>query len=125
MILNASYVDGKDKSLNEDDAPLIANEIANARLTYHIAPQWSVTFSTQYVGEKDVVSSVTNVRSTLDSYQLFNLASVYKVKQHSMRLIFNNLTDEDDSYPEPVRRIVTDVPGGPGFSTYAEYQYSV
>jgi len=32
MILNASYVDGKDKSLNEDDAPLIANEIANAMI---------------------------------------------------------------------------------------------
>ena len=124
MILNASYVDGKDKSLNEDDAPLIANEIANAILTYHIAPQWSVTLSTQYVGEKDVVSSVTNVRSTLDSYQLFNLASVYKVKQHAMRLILNNLTDEDYSYPEPVRRKVADVPGGPGFSAYAEYQYS-
>ena len=83
-----------------------------------------MTFSTQYVGEKDVVSSVTNVRSTLDSYQLFNLASVYKVKQHSICLIFNNLTDEDYSYPEPVRRIVTDVPGGPVFSTFAEYQYS-
>ena len=124
LILNASYVDGEDKSLNEVDAPLIANEIANAILTYRIASHWNVTFSSQYIGEKDVVSSLTNERSTLDSYQLFNFATVYKAKQHAMRLILNNLTDEEYSYPEPVRRKVTDVPGGAEFSAYAEYQYS-
>jgi len=124
LILNASYVDGEDKSLSEDDAPLIANQFANAILTYHISSRWNMTLSTQYVGERDVVSSITDVRSTLDSYQLFNLATVYKVKQHSLRLIFNNFTDEDYSYPEPVRRKVADVPGGADFSAYAEYQYA-
>jgi len=124
LIFNASYIDGEDKSLNEDDAPLIANQFANAILTYHISSRWNMTLSTQYVGERDVVSSITDVRSTLDSYQLFNLATVYKAKQHSLRLIFNNLTGEDYSYPEPVRRKVADVPGGADFSAYAEYQYA-
>ena len=124
LILNASYVDGKDKSLNEDDAPFIANQFANAILSYNMTSHWNMSLSTQYVGEKDVVSSLTNVRSIIDSYQLFNLASIYKVKQHSMRLILNNLTDEEYSYPEPIRRKVTDVPGGTDFSAYAEYQYA-
>ena len=124
LILNASYVDGEDKSLGEEDAPFIANQLANAILSYRMSSRWNMTLSTQYVGERDVVSSITDVRSTLDSYQLFNLTTVYKVKQHTMRLILNNLTDEEYSYPEPVRRKVSDVPGGADFSAYAEYQYA-
>lgn len=124
LILNAAYVDGKDKSLGEDDAPLIANETFNAILTYHINNNWSTTLTAQHVGEKDVVSSVTDVRSTLDSYQLFNLTTVYRMKQHELRLIFSNLSDETYTYPEPVRRKIPDVPGGADFSAYAQYQFS-
>ena len=124
LILNAAYVDGDDNSLGEVDAPLIANETANAILTYHLSSNWNITLSTQYIGDKDVVSSVTNVRSTINSYQLYNLATVYTMKQHRVRLILNNLSDEEYSYPEPVRRKVTDVPGGGEFSAYAEYQFS-
>ena len=124
FILNAAYVDGEDKSLGEDDAPLIANETFNAILTYHINNNWSTTLTAQHVGEKDVVSSITSVRSTLDSYQLFNLTTVYKMKQHELRLIFSNLSDESYTYPEPVRRIIPDVPGGADFSAYAQYQFS-
>lgn len=124
LIINAAYVDGEDKSLNEKDAPLIANETLNAILTYHITNNLSTTLTTQYIGEKDVVSSITDERSTLDSYQLVNFITNYKINQHNLKLIFNNITDERYSYPEPVRRKVNDVPGGSGSSVYAQYQYS-
>lgn len=124
LIFNAAYVDGEDKSLGEDDAPLIANETFNAILTYHINNNWSTTLTAQHVGEKDVVSSVTSVRSTLDSYQLYNLTTVYRMKQHELRLIFSNISDETYTYPEPVRRIIPDVPGGADFAAYAQYQFS-
>lgn len=124
LIVNAAYVDGKDKSLKEKNAPLIANETINAILTYHINSNWSATLSAQHIGEKDIVSSITNDRSTLDSYQLFNIVTNYQINQHSVKLIFNNVTDERYSYPEPVRRKVKDVPGGSGFSTYIQYIYS-
>lgn len=123
LTLNASYVDGKDKSLGENDAPIIANELANAILTYYINSHWNITLTAQYIGEKDVVSSTTNQRSTIDSYQLFNIASVYNIKQHEFRLIVTNLSDEEYSYPEPVRRITMDVPGGTDLAAYAQYQY--
>jgi len=124
LIVNAAYVDGKDKSLNESDAPIIANETFNAILTYHINSNWSTTLTAQHVGERDVVSSVTSVRSTLDSYQLYNLTTTYKIKQHDIRLIFSNIGDESYTYPEPVRRKTVEVPGGADFSVYAQYQYS-
>jgi len=124
LIINAAYVDGEDKSLNEKDAPLIANETLNAILTYHITKNLSTTFTAQHIGEKDVVSSITDERSTLDSYQLVNFITNYKINQHNVKLIFNNITDERYSYPEPVRRKVDDVPGGIGASVYAQYQYS-
>jgi len=124
LIANAAFVDGKDKSLNEDDAPLIANETANLIMTYQYNQDFSLTATMQYVGAKDVVNSVTDIRSTLDSYQLFNIASVYRKQQHEIRLTLNNITDEVYSYPEPVRRIIDDVPGGPGRTAYLQYQYS-
>jgi len=124
LILNAAYVDGKDKSLNENDAPIIANETFNAILTYHINNHWSTTLTTQYIGKRDVVSSITSLRSSLDSYQLFNLATVYKMQQHELRLTLNNITDESYSYPEPVRRRATSVPGGSDAAAYIQYQYS-
>ena len=124
FILNAAYVDGKDKSLNESDAPIIANETLNAILTYHINNNWSTTLSAQYVSERDVVSSITSIRSTLDSYQLFNLATIYHLKQHEFRITLNNISGETYSYPEPVRRVTTDVPGGSDFSAYFQYQYN-
>jgi len=123
LILNAAYVDGEDKSLNQDDAPLIANETFNAILTYYITSNLSSTITAQHIGEKDVVSAITDERTTLDSYQLVNLVTNYKIDKHSLKLILNNLTDESYSYPEPVRRRVSDVPGGGGFSVYAQYQY--
>ncbi|MCW8936152.1 MAG: TonB-dependent receptor [Gammaproteobacteria bacterium] len=124
LIINAAYVDGEDKSINEKDAPLIANKTLNTILSYHITKNLNTTLTAQYVGEKDVISSITSERSTLDSYQLINFITNYKIDQHSVKLIFNNITDERYTYPEPVRRRVNDVPGGIGFSTYAQYQYS-
>ena len=123
LILNAAYVDGKDKSLNEEDAPLIANETLNAILTYYISSNLSTTITAQHIGEKDVVSSITDERSTLDSYQLVNLVTNYKINQHNLKLILNNITDEKYSYPEPVRRRTPDVPGGSDFAAYVQYQY--
>jgi len=124
LIANAAFVDGEDKSLKENDAPLIANETANLIMTYQYNPKLSLSAIMQYVGAKDVVNADTDIRSRLDSYQLFNIASVYRKQQHEIRLTLNNITDEVYSYPEPVRRKIDDVPGGPGRTAYLQYQYS-
>jgi outer membrane cobalamin receptor len=124
LTLNSSYVDGEDKSLNEKDAPFIANVTANAILTYHIKNNWSATLSTQYVGQRDTVLATTSQRITLESYQLVNFSTVYRKKEHEVRLTLNNITDEVYSYPEPIRRQVVDVPGGADTTAYLQYNYT-
>jgi iron complex outermembrane receptor protein len=124
LILNASYVDGEDKSLDENDAPYIANKTANAILTYYLNNNWSATLTSQYVGPRDYVLATTGERHSIGSYQLFNFSTVYRMHQHELRLILNNLGDEAYSYPEPVRRRVAAIPGGPGSTAYVQYQYS-
>ncbi len=124
LILNASYVDGDDDSLMEDDAPYIANFASNVMITYHLASHWNASLTAQYIGEQDYVLASTSTRGTIDDYTLINLSSTYRIDQHALRLILHNITDEKYTYPEPVRRNIADVPGGPEFSAYVEYSYS-
>lgn len=123
LILNAAYLGGKDKSLNEDDAPFIANESANAILTYYASKQLNMSLTAQHIGKKDTLLD-TGERGSIDAYTLINLAATYRQKAHEIRLILNNITDEDYNYPEPVRRKVNAIPGGAGFSSYLQYSYS-
>jgi len=123
LIINTSYLGGKDKSLNEDDAPFIAKQTLNSILTYYATSNWNINFIMQHVGEKEMLTD-TNVRSTIDSYTLLNASTTYRMKEHEIRLILNNITDEDYTYPEPVRRKVSEIPGGAGFSSYIQYTYS-
>lgn len=124
LILNAAYLDGKDRSLDEDDAPFIANESMNAILTYYASKQLNMSLTAQYIGKKDTVLVETGERGSIDAYILINLSATYRQKAHEVRLILNNITDEDYSYPEPVRREVTSIPGGAGFTSYLQYSYS-
>lgn len=105
------------------DAPFIARQTLNSILTYYVLSNWNINFIMQHVGEKDMLTD-TSERFTIDSYTLFNASTSYRIKEHEIRLILNNITDEDYTYPEPVRRKVTDVPGGAGFSSYIQYSYS-
>lgn len=123
LLVNAGFVDGEDKSLGVNDAPMIANEALNAIITYHISKKWTVSMTGQYIGEKETVLASTGQRGVINSYQLFNLSSVYRTGPHEVSLILKNLTDEEYTYPEPVRRLIDDVPGGPDFTAYAQYQF--
>ena len=124
LIANTAFVDGEDKSLGEKEAPLIANDTANIILTYQMSNDWTASAVAQHIGKRDVVNSVTSVRSTLNSYELINLSSTYRYKQHEVSVTLNNILDEDYTYPEPVRRKIDDVPGGPGRAYYLTYRYS-
>jgi len=122
LILNAAYLGGKDNSLDEDEAPFIANESANAILTYYASKQLNMSLTAQHIGKKDTL--LDGERASIDAYTLVNLAATYRQKAHEVRLILNNVTDEDYRYPEPVRRKVTAIPGGAGFTSYLQYTYS-
>ncbi len=129
LIANTSYTSGEDNSLGEDTAPLIAEKTANLILSYNINPKWKATFNNQYVGEKETVFTRLQTpsiveRTTIDSYVLSNINIQHMHKQHEVQLTWNNIFDEDYTYPEPVRLNIPEVPGGPGSSVYLSYSYS-
>ncbi len=129
VIANASHTQGKDNSLNEDDAPFIAENTANLMLTYNINKQWKASLTSQYVGEKETVftrlqTPGTIERETIGSYVLTNFNVRYLYKQHELQLILNNIFDKEYTYPEPVRLNIPEVPGGPDSTAYLSYSYS-
>jgi len=129
LILNASHVEGKDKSINENNAPFIANNSANMILTYTLNSHWKTTLSTQYIGEKDYVitrlqTPNTVERGTIGGYSLTNFNIRYANAHHEIKLIWNNVFDKEYTYPEPVRLNIPDLPGGPDTTAYIQYNYS-
>lgn len=129
VIANASHTRGKDNSLNEDDAPFIAENTANLILSYRINRQWRTSLTSQYIGEKETVftrlqTPATVERQTIDSYVLTNFNVRYTHKQHELQLILNNIFDTEYTYPEPVRLNIPEVPGGPGSTAYLVYGYA-
>jgi iron complex outermembrane receptor protein len=128
MMLNASYSAGEDKSTEylqpgfDGDAPFIANYTANAVLTYHMNRQWRGTLSDQFVGSKDYVLQDGSTGS-IGHYNLTNLVLTYSKFPFESSLAVKNIFDEQYTYPEPVRRNLHEIPGGPGTTAYLTVRY--
>ncbi len=116
--LNVSYKEGEDSEGN--GLEFIEHIQGNASLTYKINKQWNLSTNGQYVGDK---AYTTNDQTSGDikDYILINSNISY---QPSNRYKFTgkvkNLFDETYSYPEHIRKNLTEVPGGPDRSYYIE-----
>ncbi len=128
LMLNAAYSNGQDKTTEylepgfDGDAPFIANYTANAVLTYHMNNQWSTTLSDQFIGSKDYVLDGGS-KGSIDNYNLANLVITYSNFPFEGSLIVKNIFDEKYTYPEPVRRNLDEIPGGPGTTAYMTLRY--
>ncbi len=128
MILNASYSDGEDKTIEylqpgfNDHAPFIANYTANAMLTYHVNRHWSTTLSDQYISSKEYVLQ-DGTTGDIDNYNLTNLVLTYSNFPFEGTIAIKNIFDEEYTYPEPVRRNIHETPGGPGTTAYLTLRY--
>ena len=126
--LNGSYMNGEDKSVEaiqpgfNDDAPFIANYSMNAILSYHITHNWSATLSNQYVSSKDYILQ-DGSQGKISNYNLSNLVVNYKNHPFEGSLALKNIFDETYTYPEPIRRNLTEVPGGAGSTAYLTLRY--
>ncbi len=126
--LNASYLTGKDKTLEElspgfdEDAPFIANYTLNAALSYHFNTRWSGTLSDQFVSSKDYLLQ-DGTQGSISNYNLTNLVVTYKNPPFEGSLSLKNIFDETYTYPEPVRRNLTELPGGAGATGYLTLRY--
>lgn len=118
--LNASYQEGKEGELN--DAPYTAPFTFNAMLHYAIDGIWGVSFSHQYVAAKEYLTG-TGEKGSVDSYHLSNLVISYNKPKYELSLYLKNIFDQDYTYPESVRRNITELPGGPGATAYLNWQY--
>jgi len=128
MMLNASYSDGEDKTIEHlqdgfnGDAPFVTNYTFNAVFTYHLNAQWSGTLSDQFVSSKDYILQNGDTGS-IDNYNLTNLVLTYAKHPFEGSLSMKNIFDEDYTYPEPVRRNLEEIPGGPGTTAYLTLRY--
>ncbi len=120
LFVNASYNQGELKESN-DDIPFLVRYTANAGMNWKMVDSFAVNMNAQYVGERED----NDTDYTADDYTLFNLQTVYSVKESmKIRLIARNLFDKEYYYPEFGRQVVGDVCNGPGQSFYAKIEYT-
>jgi iron complex outermembrane receptor protein len=112
---NLSYVDGEEDIFN--DAPFIANYSMNIMLNYELTPSIDISVSNQTISAKDYILT-NNETGEVDAYNLTNLVLNYHQEKYEVALILRNIFDEEYTYPEPVRRNISEIPGGAGATAY-------
>jgi len=120
LIFNTSYTNGDE---NSEDVSFISNITANAILTHHLAENWSVSLSNQYVGSKDYYTNVGDT-GKIAAYNLTNISLTYITNHYEINLLLKNIFDEQYTFPEPVRRNISEIPGGAGATVYLTGSYN-
>lgn len=113
FMLNFAYKVGENKLDNIDlygFAPFTVNGFFNYKTN-----NFSITPSFQYIGDRKG-KSIREGEYKLDSYLIANLALNYKIDNLKISLNFKNLLNQKYSYPEFIRGLSEEVPGGPAFN---------
>jgi len=118
--INTSYKDGKEKIFNS--APFIANYTINIMYSYKITSNFNLSLSNQTIGTKDYILT-DNSEGKISGYNLTNIILNYQKNNYETTLTLKNIFDEDYTFPEPVRRNIAELPGGPGASVYLNFIY--
>lgn len=121
---NFGWKDGKNADNDADlfgFSPITANAWVGLRFD-----EFRITPSMQFVGERKGVSlrKVNNVaigNFKIDPYVLANLTVGYKINQFLISGTVKNIFDVKYSYPEFIRGLSEEVPGGPGLN----YMFSI
>lgn len=120
LTLNGSWMDGKQKSLNE--APFVSHYMANAMLTHHYDSHLTTSALCHYEGEKDYILN-TGIRGKVSDYSLVDLVANYRIDKHEIGINIKNIFDTNYFVPENVRSRIPELPGGPGRTGYLSYRY--
>lgn len=120
LTLNGSWMDGKQKPLNE--TPFISNYMANAMATYHYNSHLTTTALYHYEGAKEYILT-DGSRGRISDYSLVDLVSTYRVDKHEIGVNIKNILDKTYFVPENVRQNIPQLPGGPGRTGYLTYRY--
>lgn len=120
---NFSWKDAADTEINT-----FAHMTGNMWLNWRINDRISLAPQFQYVGEREGYSQrelafMDYGKYELDPYILLNLNAQITWNQLSLSIQGKNLLDEEYSYPEYIRQLSEEVPGGPERSFMATLSY--
>lgn len=121
---NLSSILQASERADDSDVPFVPMMLGNIGLGYQTG---SLTISPylQYVGKKSG-ELATGVPTEVPAYTLLNVNLSYKVCEFfSLQLIAKNVTDTAYVYPEYIRRVLTEIPGGPGFQIFLKGIFSI
>jgi outer membrane receptor for ferrienterochelin and colicins len=125
--LNFSYAEGEGK-LECSKVEFIPNWQASCGLTWKSPgklSKFSVSTYMKYTGKRDG-HLVNGDYTETDAFLLWNMNLKLNLsKRLTLKLIGKNLVDSEYFYPEYVRRILPQIPGGPGRSVYLKLLYKL
>ncbi|MBN2007990.1 TonB-dependent receptor [candidate division KSB1 bacterium] len=120
--VNYSWKTGEDRATKSEILHL-ANHMANAWLSYKLNQKISITPTVQYIGTRSGVST-SNGAYDLDAYVLLNCSASYNLNNHfGFTMTVRNIMNKDYAYPEFIRNIINEVPGGPERNVMATVSY--
>ncbi len=119
IFLNGTANDGEMKKTDMDVAFLV-KYTANTGFTWKVVDAFRLTANMQYVDERE-----DNDREyAADAYTLFNMQGIYSFNESlKLRLIANNIFDEEYEYPEFKRQVIGDCGNGPERAFYGKVEY--
>lgn len=108
----------------DDDIPFLESILGNAGFNSDLSSKFSLSGNMQFIGEREGQTAAGKT-VTIDSYILVNAILNYKISNNfSASIIGKNLFDTDYNFPEPIRRNLEMIPGGPGRSVALRVDFS-
>ena len=122
--VNASYVKGEDK-MSGNEVEFIPNWQASCGLTWKAADKFTISTYLKYTGKREGHLSSGDYSET-DAFFLWNMNLKLDISERlTLKLIGKNLGDSEYFYPEYVRRIIPQIPGGPGRTLFVKLLYKL
>ena len=100
---NYSYVNMQDEDSN--DAPFIANHLANIMFSYQISRHWNAGSRVRYVGERS--RETGDLREALPAYTKVDQTFTYSFKTLTLQASCKNIFDTDVLFPSPLGNGIT------------------
>ncbi len=117
---NLSYTSGTEKS-NDADIMFLPELLANAGFHIDFASKFTLSPTIHYVGKREgnLAASKGSKAVASKAYMLANLNLQYRISpRFTVSLVGKNLFDTKYYIPEYVRRLIAEIPGGPGFAMF-------
>ena len=118
---NVSWLMVAEQKDGSGDVPYVPEFMANMGLTWK-SGKWTFSPYLQWMGERKG-ELVSGDPWTVKGYALLHATLACQIDSHwKVQVIGRNLTDTRYAYPEYVRRLIGEIPGGPGLSVYGKVE---